>query len=160
MKTSKTSEPSAASMREMPEVDARGAFRNPFARTLARTGIRFVGIAPTKRPHTADDEEPSAVSLREIPEVDLSRARRDPKRFAIPMAEQGITLQVGRGRPDAGKEVGPTSVRSVRFPASVWKEIERVAAQERISVHAALRMAVAAWTNVASRRSSRRANYR
>jgi len=153
MKTDKTNEPSAVSMREMPEVDARGAVRNPFERTLARTGIRFVGIAPTKRTRRRNDEEPSAESLREIPEVDLSRARRDPRRFAIPMAERGVTLQVGRGRPAAGEEVGATSTRSVRFPANVWKEIERVAKSEGISVHAALRMAIA--TLASSRRSSR-----
>lgn len=155
MKTSETSEPSAASLREMPEVDACGAVRNPFARTLARTGIRFVGIAPTKRARTTNDEEPSAESLREMPEVDLSRAKRDPKRFAIPMALRGITLQVGRGRPAAGEEVGATSTRSVRFPASVWKEIEQAAMREGVSVHAALRMAIAKWARGASRRASR-----
>ena len=91
-------EPSAESLREMPEVDMRGAIPNPFARTLARTGIRFVGIAPTERPDSTNDEEPSAESLREMPELDLSRARRDPHRFAIPMAEHGVTLRLGRER--------------------------------------------------------------
>jgi len=159
MKTSRTSEPSAASLREMPEVDARSAVRNPFARTLARTGIRLVGIASTKRAHTMD-EEPSAESLHEMPEVDLSRAKRDPKRFAIPMAERGITLQVGRGRPVAGEEVGVTSTRSVRFPASVWKEIEHAAMREGISVHAALRIAIARWARGSSRRAPTRTGVR
>jgi len=145
MKTDKASEPSAASLREMPEVDVRCAIRNPFARTLARTGIRFVLIAPTKGSKVTVEGEPSAESLREMPEVDMSRSKRNPERFAIPMAEHGITLQIGRGRPVAGEEVGATLTRSVRFPASVWKEIERAAAREGISVHAALRRAVATW---------------
>ena len=138
-------DPSAKSLREMPEVDPRDAVHNPFAQSVRRTGIRIVGIAPVRRGAHARAENPSAASLREMPERDLSRARRDPGRFAIPMAKNGFTLRVGRGRPYVGQEVGPTTTRSIRFPDAVWKEIERIAKRESISVHAALRMAVIAW---------------
>jgi hypothetical protein len=137
--------PSAKSLREMPEVDPRNAVHNPFAQSVRRTGIRIVGIAPVRRGARAIAENPSAASLREMPERDLSRARRDPARFAVPMATRGFILRVGRGRPSVGQEVGPTTARSIRFPDAVWKEIERVAKREGLSVHAALRIAVIAW---------------
>jgi len=118
------------------------------------TGTRIA--TNPKRARATINEEPSAESLREMPEVDLSRAKRDPTRFAIPMAKSGITLQVGRGRPAARDEVGGTLTRSVRFPASVWNEIERAATQEGLSVHAALRIAIARWARGSSRRASSR----
>ncbi len=88
---------------------------------------------------------PSAASLREIPTVDFTAAkvRRNP--YAARIAAEGISVHVGRGRPEKGTETGPTVPRSVRFPAGVWKELEKKAKAEGMPLHAALRAAVLAW---------------
>ncbi len=94
--------------------------------------------------------EPSKASLREIPEVDFStvRVRRNP--YAARIAEEGIVVQVGRGRPKRFLEVGGTHPRSVRFPDAVWKQIETRAKAKGVSVHAALREAIIAWLEAAA----------
>src|SRR4051812_16253022 len=89
--------------------------------------------------------EPSRASLREIPEVDFARARPNP--YALRIAKEGISIHAGRGRPRKGTETGPTIPRSVRFPASVWRHLEKRAKAEGIPLHAALRAAVMAWVN-------------
>jgi len=96
---------------------------------------------------TGKPREPSRASLREMPEVkfDAAKARRNP--YAGRIASEGISLQVGRGRPRKGTEAGPTIPRSVRFPATVWKLLEQRARAEGIPLHAALRAAVLAWIN-------------
>jgi hypothetical protein len=88
---------------------------------------------------------PSPSSLREMPEVDFTkvRVRRNP--YAKRIAKEGISLQVGRGRPKRGAEVGPTVPRSVRFPAPVWRAIEKQAKAHGMPRHAALRAAVLEW---------------
>ncbi|MGQ0506007.1 MAG: hypothetical protein ACT4TC_11895 [Myxococcaceae bacterium] len=88
---------------------------------------------------------PSKASLREIPEMDFTTGvvRRNP--YGERVAKEGFTIQVIRGRPKKGTETGPTIPRSVRFPASVWKDLERRARAEGIPLHAALRAAVLAW---------------
>lgn len=90
-------------------------------------------------------QEPSRTSLKEIPEVDFTKAkiRRNP--YADRIARESISLQTGRGRPRKGEESGPTVPRSIRFPDSIWKQIEERAAAEGISLHAALRAAVLEW---------------
>jgi hypothetical protein len=87
-------------------------------------------------------------SLREIPEVnfDKTKVRRNP--YALRITKEGISIHVGRGRPRKGTETGPTIPRSVRFPAKVWKHLERRARQEGMPLHAALRAAVMAWVNM------------
>jgi hypothetical protein len=94
--------------------------------------------------------EPSKASLEEIPEIDFhkKRGRRNP--YAARIAKEGITVQVGRGRPRKLDEVGGTSPRSVRFPDAVWKIIEARAKKKGISLHAALREAVLAWIDRAA----------
>jgi hypothetical protein len=89
--------------------------------------------------------EPSKASLKEIPEVDFATAkvRRNP--YAKRIAREGYTVQTTRGRPRKGEESGPTVPRSIRFPESIWKQIEKRAAAEGISLHAALRAAVLEW---------------
>ena len=91
--------------------------------------------------------EPSRASLREMPEVnfDKGKVRRNP--YALRIAAGGISIHAGRGRPRKGSETGPTVPRSVRFPASVWKHLERRAKAEGMPLHAALRAAVLAWIN-------------
>ena len=94
--------------------------------------------------------EPSKISLREIPEVDFAkvRVRRNP--YAARIAEEGIVVQVGRGRPRRLLEVGGTHPRSVRFPDAVWDQIEVRAKAKGLTVHAALREAIIAWLEAAA----------
>jgi len=91
--------------------------------------------------------EPSRASLREMPEVnfDEARARRNP--YALRIEKEGMSIHVRRGRPRKGTETGPTIPRSVRFPANVWRHLERRAKAEGLPLHAALRAAVMAWIN-------------
>jgi hypothetical protein len=91
--------------------------------------------------------EPSRASLREMPEVnfDKSKVRRNP--YALRIANEGISIHEGRGRPRKGTETGPTIPRSVRFPARVWRHLERRAKAKGVSLHAALRAAVLRWIN-------------
>jgi hypothetical protein len=89
-------------------------------------------------------QEPSRAALREMPEVDfkVAKARRNP--YAKRIAAEGI-VHVGRGRPRKGDETGPTIPRSIRFPAPVWRRLEKRAKVERITLHAALRAAIIEW---------------
>ena len=96
---------------------------------------------------------PSKASLREIPEADFSKGtwRRNP--LAARIAKEGYFLpdgrhvmpQARRGRPKKGEETGPSTPRSVRFPAAIWNELEKRAAAEGMSLHAALRAAIVEW---------------
>jgi hypothetical protein len=99
---------------------------------------------------TTKHAEPSKASLKEIPEVDFSKARVRKNHHAARIAKEGITVQVGRGRPKKLEEVGGTSPRSVRFPDEVWKIIEARAKTKGISLHAALREAILAWVEEAA----------
>jgi hypothetical protein len=98
-----------------------------------------------KASRKASTNAPSKASLREIPEMDFTTGviRRNP--YAGRIAKEGFTVHVSRGRPKKGTETGPTIPRSVRFPASIWKDLERRAKAEGIPLHAALRAAVLAW---------------
>jgi Ribbon-helix-helix protein, copG family len=89
--------------------------------------------------------EPSKASLQEIPEVDFTKVRIRHNPYAARIAKEGITVQVGRGRPRKLQEVGGTSPRSVRFPDEVWKLLEAQAKARGLSLHAALREAILAW---------------
>jgi hypothetical protein len=94
--------------------------------------------------------EPSKRSLREMPEVDFSKARVRRNPYAARIAEEGIIVQVGRGRPRRLLEVGGTHPRSVRFSDAIWQQIEERAEAEGITVHAALREAIIAWLRTAA----------
>jgi hypothetical protein len=89
-------------------------------------------------------EDPSGVALREMPEVDFetSKVRRNP--YAKRIAAEGI-VHLRPGRPRKGEESGPTIPRSIRFPARVWKRLEKRAKAEGITLHAALRAAIIEW---------------
>jgi hypothetical protein len=86
---------------------------------------------------------PSKASLEEMPEMVFVNPRSN--RFASRLREEGIVVQIGRGRPRKLLEVGETSPRSLRFPDEIWRAIEKKAKQEKLSVHAALRKAVLEW---------------
>ncbi len=70
-------------------------------------------------------------------------------------AEALRRLRDGRGRPPAGREVGPTEARSIRLPAPVWAALEAQAARTGTTVHALLRDAVRSYL-IRSWRSRRR----
>lgn len=97
--------------------------------------------------------EPSPASLREIPEIDFDNARVRRNPYAAKIRREGISFQIGRGRPFKGEETGPTIPRSIRFPAKVWRHLEKRAKAEGMPLHAALRAAVLAWANGAPKAS-------
>ena len=88
--------------------------------------------------------EPSRASLREMPEVDLKDGRWRPNPYAARIAAEDVILP-GRGRPKKGEEVGPTTPKSVRFPAQVWERLEKSSRAKGLSPHAALRTAIIEW---------------
>lgn len=139
--SSKTQEPSAASLREMPEVklESYRVRRNPYAKRIAREGIQVV------------HDGPSAASLAEIPEVNFKYATVRPNRYAARAAESAARIQYGRGRPTRGTEVGPTATRSVRLPAEIWVALEVEAKQRSTTVHALLREVIVAFVTGRSR---------
>jgi hypothetical protein len=147
MKKKSPEGPTAASLREMPEVDfsKHRGIRNPYASRIAREGAEVVHDGPT------------ATSLRDIPEADFSvaRVRRNP--YAIRAAESVAKIQYGRGRPRSGHEVGPTPARSLRLPQEAWEALEAEALEKHTTVHALLRELVAAHldSRVRRRRKSR-----
>lgn len=124
----RASVPSRRSLRELPETDfARYTIRpNRFAMRAREQGIELL------------HDGPSAASLAAIPEVDLASAR--------PRRRGRVTyVQIGRGRPPRGAEVGPTSVRSIRLPDDVWRALEVRARREGLTVHALLRSAIVSY---------------
>lgn len=127
--------PSPVSLREVPEVDFRRYGRgraNPFAKRMREEGWQLV------------HDGPSAASLRDMPELppDVT-GRRNP--YAKRIKAGGIELQVGRGRPRAGRRVGPTVVKSVRLPPALWKRLEQQAREKGVALHALVRSALVDW---------------
>jgi hypothetical protein len=49
-----------------------------------------------------------------------------------------------RGRPEKGKS-RRTVARSIRLPASIWKEVEHKARSKHLNVHQAMRAALLGW---------------
>jgi hypothetical protein len=94
--------------------------------------------------------EPSSASLKEIPEVDFTKARVRRNPYAARIAKEGITIQVGKGRPKKLHEVGGTFPRSVRFPDEVWRLLEARAKKRGLTLHAALREAILTWIEKAA----------
>ena len=94
--------------------------------------------------------EPSKTSLREMPEIDFSKAQVRPNPYAKRISAEGVTVQIGRGRPRRMFEVGGTIPRSVRFSPAIWALLEKRAKEKGLSLHAALREAILAWTNRAA----------
>jgi hypothetical protein len=111
----------------------------------ARASRRNTNAAATKKAKPRRPVEPSAASLKDIPEIDFksTSVRRNP--YAARIAAEGLSIQVGRGRPKKLLEVGKTHPRSVRFPDAVWTRVEARARKRGITLHAALREAILAW---------------
>jgi len=106
--------------------------QNRFAKRVKKEGILLVHDAP------------SQASLRAIPEADFGRVKVRRSPYAERIKAAGLTLQVGRGRPRAGAETGPSVVKSVRLPPALWKELEKRARAQGVAVHALLRQAIVA----------------
>jgi hypothetical protein len=102
-----------------------------------------------KKVHKGSQRGPSKRSLREIPEIDFSKVRVRKNPYAARIAAEGLTVQVGRGRPRRLMEAGGTSPRSVRFPDAIWRLLEERAEKRGLTLHAALREAILAWARVA-----------
>jgi hypothetical protein len=135
MRTKNDGEVSPISLREIPPVDFaryRAGKRNPYAKRMKAEGWELV------------HEGPSRASLREIPGLGRN-AVGGPNPYVKRIHAQGIELQVGRGRPSRGAEVGPTLVKSVRLPPAVWKRLERSARVEGVALHAVVRAALLEW---------------
>jgi hypothetical protein len=122
-------DPSAASLRELPEIDFSKfrILRNSFAARMAREGFKVV------------HDEPSGAALAEMPEVDFARARVGPNTYAARAGKAATRIQFGKGRPRIGDEVGSTPSRSLRLPTSLWKALELEARERMTTVHALLR---------------------
>lgn len=144
MKRKIDSDPSKASLRAIPEVDFRRygpGKRNPFAKRIRAEGC------------TLAHHEPAPSSLRDMPEIDsTTKGSRNP--YAQRIRAGGIELQVGRGRPPHGHATGPTHVKSIRLPPSVWRQLERRARAHGMTLHALLRMALLEWLDQDDRSSS------
>ena len=117
-KTDRSREPSAASLKDVPPVNFalfQPGRPNPFAARMKVEGVE-VG-----------HEGPSRASLREIPELaPKTKGRANP--YAQRLQAEGYELQIGRRRPAAGTEVGPTwSSRCACRPRSgpAWKSEPR-----------------------------------
>jgi hypothetical protein len=61
----------------------------------------------------------------------------------MPQLAPGAVL-FRRGRPGRGRR-RPTTVRSVRLPEALWKEMERTARAKRLNLHQAMRAALLGW---------------
>lgn len=91
--------------------------------------VDFSRFGPVRRNAFAGAGEPGGPSLAalwEMPEL----------------ATDAVLLR--RGRPRKGKR-RTTVVRSVRLPASLWKEIEQAAHAKHLNVHQAMRAALLGW---------------
>lgn len=106
--------------------------QNRFAKRVKKEGILLV------------HDSPSPASLKAIPEADFDRVKVRRSNFAERIKTGGLTLQVGRGRPRGGAEMGPTVLKSVRLPPAIWKELEKRARAEGVAVHALVRKAILA----------------
>jgi hypothetical protein len=105
---------------------------NRYAKRVKREGILLV------------HDGPSAASLKAVPEADFARVKVRRNNYAGRIKADGLTLHVGRGRPRAGAETGPTVLKSVRLPPTIWKELEERARVEGVAVHALVRKAILA----------------
>ena len=119
---------------EASEVDFSGyrVRANRFAKRVKKEGILLV------------HDGPSAASLRAIPEADFARVKVRRSNYAERIKADGLPLHVGRGRPRAGAETGPTVHKSVRLPPAIWKQLEERARTEAVAVHALVRKSILA----------------
>ena len=91
--------------------------------------IDFARFGPVRRNAFAGAGEPGGPSLLALWEM--------PQ-----LATDAVLMR--RGRPRKGSSRTST-VRSVRLPDALWKEIERIARRKRLNLHQAMRAALLGW---------------
>ena len=77
-----------------------------------------------------------------MPEANFATARTRRSPYAKRVESGGIELQISRGRPPRGEEVGATVPKSIRLPPAVWTLLEERARAEGVAVHALIRRAI------------------
>jgi hypothetical protein len=95
--------------------------------------VDFSRFGPVRRDAFAGAGEkggPSLLALWEMPQL----------------ATDAVLMR--RGHPGKGKSRA-TVVRSVRLPATLWKELERTAQARRLNPHQAMRAALLGWVRQA-----------
>ena len=91
--------------------------------------VDFTRFGPARRHAFAGAGEPDGPSLAAL--------------WEMPQLPAGA-MMMRRGRPPKGR--GQTStVRSVRLPDALWKEMERAARAKRLNLHQAMRAALLGW---------------
>ena len=96
-----------------------------------------------------DRADPSKASLRQIPPIAKGRFLGRGKQGFEAAKE---LFRARRGRPAKGETPEGTVTKTVRLPRSVYDELVRLAGEQGVSAHVALRMAVASWILKASER--------
>ena len=91
--------------------------------------IDFTRFGPVRRNAVAGAGEAGGPSLRAL--------------WGMPQLATGAVL-LRRGRPRKGRRQ-TTTVKSVRLPEALWKEIERTARPKRLNLHQAMRAALLGW---------------
>jgi Ribbon-helix-helix protein, copG family len=96
--------------------------------------VDFARFGPVRRHAFAGAGEPGGPSLLTLWEM--------PQ-----LANDAVLMR--RGRPAKGRSRTST-VKSVRLPEALWKEIERAARARRLNLHQAMRAALLGWLRRAS----------
>jgi hypothetical protein len=91
--------------------------------------VDFTRFGPVRRNAFAGAGEAGGPSLRAL--------------WEMPQLATGAVL-LRRGRPGKGRRQTST-VKSVRLPEALWKEIERTARSKRLNLHQAMRAALLGW---------------
>jgi hypothetical protein len=91
--------------------------------------IDFTRFGPVRRNAFAGAGEAGGPSLQAL--------------WEMPQLATGSVL-LRRGRPGGGRRQTST-VKSVRLPEALWKEIERTARARRLNLHQAMRAALLGW---------------
>lgn len=91
--------------------------------------IDFTRFGPVRRNAFAGAGEAGGPSLRAL--------------WEMPQLAVGAVL-LRRGRPVKGRRQ-PSTVKSVRLPEALWKELERTARAKRLNLHQAMRAALLGW---------------
>ena len=92
--------------------------------------IDFTRFGPVRRNAFAGGGEAGGPSLRAL--------------WEMPQLATGAVL-LRRGRPGKGRRRQTSTVKSVRLPDTLWKEIERAARSKRLNLHQAMRAALLGW---------------
>jgi hypothetical protein len=91
--------------------------------------IDFTRFGPVRRNAFAGAGEAGGPSLRAL--------------WEMPQLAAGVVM-LRRGRPAKGRRHTST-VKSVRLPEALWKELERTARSKRLNLHQAMRAALLGW---------------